>query len=144
MLQEIWNDAIIPALVTLLTATLSILVGYAISALRAWAAKQDAQWKRAIVDEATAAAAEAVAAVNQTFTADIKAARADGRLTAEEAATAFRRARDIALNRLGEAGLAALAKVAGSKAGAQMMVGDLIESAVAKTKTPGAALTLVR
>lgn len=144
MLQEIWNDAVIPALVTLLTAALSILVGVAISALRAWAAKQTAQWKRAVVDEVTKAAEEAVAAVNQTFVADIKAARADGNLTPDEAAAAFKRARDIVLTRMGEAGLAALAKVAGSKANAQAVVSDLIESAVSKSKLPEAAILRVR
>lgn len=134
MLQDFWNDAVLPAMVTLLTAALSILVGVAVSALRAWAAKQEAQWKQAVIEEVTNAVEDAVAAVNQSFVDDIKLAREDGHLTAQEAQTALTRARDIAVERLGKSGMAALQKITGGEAAAIVMIFNLIEAAVKRSK----------
>ena len=134
MLQELWNDAVLPAMVTLLTATLSIGVGVAINALRAWAAKQEAQWKKEVIDEVARAAEDAVAAVNQSFVDDIKAGREDGHLSTDEAMTALHRARDIAIQQLGKSGMAALEKVTGGNAQAIVTILNMIEAAVKRGK----------
>lgn len=134
MLQEIWNDAIIPGLVTIATALVSILTAYAVRALNTWAAKQQAQWKQAIMQEVTNAVEDAVAAVNQSFVDDIKLAREDGHLTAQEAQTALTRARDIAVERLGKSGMEALQRITGGEAAAIVMILNLIEAAVKRAK----------
>lgn len=134
MLQEIWNDAVLPAMVTLLTATLSILTGVAINGLRAWAAKQEAQWKQTVIEEATKAVESAVAAVNQSFVDDIKLAREDGHLTAQEATAALNKAKEIAVEQLGKSGMEALQRITGGEANAIVMLYNLIEAAVKRSK----------
>ena len=134
MYQDLLTDAVIPAMVTLLTAVLSILTGVAVNALRAWAAKQEAEWKRAVIEEATIAAENAVAAINQSLVDDLKAARADGKLTPEEGVTALKRAADLAVKQLGEDGMKSLRKVAGNNADAILMLYGLIEAAIKRGK----------
>lgn len=138
MLQEIWNDAIIPGLVTIVTALAGILAAYAAQALRAWAAKQNAQWKSAVMEEVARAVENAVAAVNQTFSDDIKVARADGKLTPDEAMTALTRAKAIAIEQLGVDGMKALEKIIGGNAAANILIYNLIEAAVGKAKVKDA------
>lgn len=134
MLQDIWNDAVIPALVTLVTAALSILVGVAINALRRWAEKQEQAWKALVLEEVAAAADDAVAAVNQTFIDEIRKGREDGRLTIAEAQEALNRAKDIAIERLGKSGMAALKKIVGGESNALGTLLGLIEAAVGRSK----------
>lgn len=134
IVQEIWNDAVIPALVTLATAAFSILAGAAVSALRRWAANQEAQWKGAIMAEVALAVEVAVAATNQTFVDDIKAGRDDGHLTPDEAVAALKRAKDVAIEQLGKSGMAALARLTGSEASSVVLLYNMIEAAVRRAK----------
>lgn len=134
MFQEIWNDAIIPALVTFSTAALGVVATYAANALRQWAAKQEAEWKATIMHEAAQAAENAVAAINQTLVDDIRAAREDGKLTPDEAMMALNRAKSIAMEQLGRDGMRALEKIAGSNASAVVLLYGLIEAAVKRAK----------
>lgn len=134
MLQDLWNDVVIPALITLATGTLTILVGVAISAVRRWADKLEAEWAQNVMAEVAAAAERAVLAVNQTFVDEVRLARQDGKLTLEESRTAAQKALVIAKNQLGSDLFAALIKVVGGEAKADHVLLDLIESAVSSTK----------
>lgn len=74
----------------------------------------------------------AVLLVGQTYTDEIKAGRADGKLTSEEKAIAKRRAIEAAKKNIGMEGLKRLARIFD----VDDWLGDKVEAVVAATKTP--------
>ena len=102
-----WNKFlgdILEALVPLLVALLTALVGYAISFLRKKIESITDESIRAIIndalEEADRVAEEAVLATQQKFVDDIKKAREDGKLTREEALQALQMAKQYFISHL--------------------------------------------
>lgn len=85
------------------------------------------------------AAGDAVNATYQTAVNDLKAANADGKLTAEEAKAAFTHSVRAAWNAIVKDAQGDLAKLFGGVAGAHAVVGQAVESKVATAKTNGVA-----
>lgn len=139
MWDQLWNDVVLPALIAVATGTVTALAGVAVQAVRRWAAKLEAEWAQRVMEEAASAAERAVLAVNQTFVDEVRAAKADGKLTSEEAQLAVRKALAIAKHQLGADLLAALIRVVGSEANANHVLTDLIESALGRAKLAKAA-----
>jgi len=83
------------------------------------------------------AAGDAVNATYQTAVNDLKAASADGKLTAEEARAAAGHALESAWAALAADAKADLAKFFGGAAGAQKVVAQAVESKVAQAKAAG-------
>jgi len=102
-----WNKFlgdILEALIPLLVALLTALVGYAISFLRKKIESITDESIRAIInnalEEAGRVAEEAVLATQQKFVDDIKKAREDGKLTREEALQALQMAKQYFISHL--------------------------------------------
>jgi len=135
MWLDFWNSTVVPALITIVTAAVSVAVAYATAALKRLADKQKAEWAATIMSDVALAAETAVAAVNQTFADDIRAAVAnDGKLTRAEGQEALDRAFKIVVGQLGEAGWKALVKLMGSSGAATSALLDAIEAAVGSSK----------
>lgn len=137
MLEDIWTQAIVPALVTISTVAIAAMTTVATAAIRRWAEKQKAQWVSEVMTQVADAVDRAVAAVNQTFVDEVKAATADGKLTRDDAAAAAARALNVAKEQLGADLLAALVRIAGSNEAAEMMLGQMIEASVKAAKGTG-------
>jgi len=102
-----WNKFlgdILEALIPLLVALLTALVGYAISFLRKKIESITDESIRVIIsnalEEADRVAEEAVLATQQKFVDDIKKAREDGKLTQEEALQALQMAKQYFISHL--------------------------------------------
>lgn len=137
MLEDIWNQAIIPSLVTLATVALTAITTVATGAIRRWAEKQKALWANEVMTQVANAVDRAVAAVNQTFVDEVRTATADGKLTREDAAAAAVRALDVAKEQLGADLFAALVRLAGSHDRAEQMLSQMIEATVRNSKKAG-------
>ncbi|MBA2666093.1 MAG: hypothetical protein H0U69_03540 [Trueperaceae bacterium] len=136
MLTEFWNDTALPALLSVLSVALTIGTAYAIGAIRAWGAAQQAAWLHATIASAADAVETAVAAVNQTLVNDLRAASADGRLTLDEAQVALDRAITLARRQLGAAGLTALNRALGDNV--DQVLTSMVEATLNETKADDA------
>ena len=101
--NKIFGD-ILEALIPILVALLTALVGYAIAFLKKKTdALKDERIKTLIdnaLDEAESVADDAIAATQQKFVDDIKKAREDGKLTKEEAAQALEMAKQYFISHI--------------------------------------------
>jgi anti-sigma28 factor (negative regulator of flagellin synthesis) len=134
-LGELLGGQVLEILLAALTTLATVAVGYATAALKRFADRQKAQWAGDILNRAAMSAERAVMTVNQTFVEEVKAASANGRLTVETGKVAFHRAWQTAARQLGEDGMKALAKAVGGQQEADLVLGDMVEQAVAKSKT---------
>lgn len=106
-------DVLLPAIMALLGATLAYGAAYLRN--RAMAIK-DEQLRNAALDAIGRAQEEVYASVEyvaQTYVADMKAAKEDGKLTNEEKAEALSRAKQAFKTRMGQHALEQLAAVVG-------------------------------
>jgi len=103
--NKIFGD-ILEALIPILVALLTALVGYAIAFLKKKTdALKDERIKTLIdnaLNEAESVADDAIAATQQKFVDDIKKAREDGKLTKEEAAQALEMAKQYFISHIRE------------------------------------------
>lgn len=134
MFAEFFQDTLLPAILSVGAAVVTLLAGMAIDALRKWGEKQKNQTVSIVLGEAASAAERAVAMVQQTFLDEVRVAREDGHLSKDEATKAFRLAIAAAKAQLGVSGLSALAKVVGGDAQANEVLSTMVEAAVSKKK----------
>jgi len=138
MLKQILPE-LAPILATVITAALTWAAARLVVYIKA---KTQATWLQGLLIRATDAVAVAVKAVVQTYSEAIKAAKADGKLTPEEAAQAKALGLAKAKELIGPAGIAQLVKILGLDSGAlDAWLGTRIEAAVHDTKAPVAAET---
>lgn len=98
-----------------------------------------AQWLQTLLGLVDKAAGDAVNATYNTIVNDLKAANADGKLTAAEAEAAAKHALSMAWASLTKDAQADLASFFGGTAQAQSVVGTAVEAKVANAKTSSVA-----
>ena len=106
-------DVLVPAVLALLGALLAYAVIYVKQRTEAIKNENVRKMVNDALDRARVDIYEAVAYVAQTYVDGLKAAREDGKLTPEEKAEAFARAKAAFKARMGEAGLRQLAEIVG-------------------------------
>ena len=142
MFQEFLDSTVWPALITVLGTLVTAGAAFAVKFIKEKAGAVKVVWARDVMLLATDAAHRAVETVNQTM---VDAAReSPGGLTKFDAKLALQRASQLAVRQLGQDGMAALAKAVGSSELADLVVADLVESAVYQTKIAVDTPALVR
>lgn len=134
MFAEFLNDTLLPALLTVLTALVSVGAGMAVGAIREWGAKQKAEWVRTVTAEAATVVENAVQMVNQTFTANAR--DENGKMTLNQSREAMSMALQAAREQLGIDGLNALMRLWGSAEEVDKNLAGLVEAAVYRQKAP--------
>lgn len=131
---EFLNETLLPALLTVMSAAITALVGVAVSAVQKWAKYQKAEWIGAVMLSLTEAAKRAVLKTNQVFVDDMRAAMVDGELTLQDRQAAFELAKRTMMEQIGPELYAALQRIVGGPDMADQVIGSLIESQVAAVK----------
>jgi len=134
MWTEFLNDTLLPTLLNVLSAFVTVLVGMAAVAARRWAAKQQAEWVATVTAAVTDAARVAVLKTNQTFVDDVRAAIEDGKLDRETAVAALVHARNVLKQSLGEEMWAAFVRIVGGEEQAEQAAATVIEAQVRAVK----------
>lgn len=111
--EDLFQQVLVPALITVLGAAITTLTGVAIAWLKRQGDKLKAEWATEVIDRASDAVQRAVQATNQKLVDDLRAGHADGKLTREEAAAAFAMARRHAVEQMGAELIAELTKLLG-------------------------------
>ena len=132
--NKIFGD-ILEALIPILVALLTALVGYAITFLKKKTdALKDEKIKTLIdnaLDEAESVADDAIAATQQKFVDDIKKAREDGKLTKEEAAQALEMAKQYFISHIKGSSKSILQQLFPNF---EQWLGDFIEAKIGQEK----------
>lgn len=128
--QDLFQQVIIPALITLLTAAVTAATGMAIAWIQRKSEQVKSEYARSIINRAAEAVQRAVQATNQTFADDLRLASADGKLTKEEAAQAFSRARSTAMRLMGDELRIELERILGGSDQVSGWMSGQIEAAV--------------
>ncbi len=134
MFAEFLNDIVIPAIITVLGALVTVGAAYAVTAIRAFGKKLQNQWAEQVLERALVAAQNAVHTVNQMLVADLKAASEDGTLSVENGRLALNRALLAARRQMGVSGMANLTKAVGDEGEAVLVLSSLIEAEVDRMK----------
>jgi len=132
--NKIFSD-ILEALIPILVALLTALIGYAIAFLKKKTeALRDERIKMLIdnaLDEAERVADDAIAATQQKFVDDIKKAREDGKLTKEEAAQALEMAKQYFMSHIKSSSKSILRQLFPNF---EQWLGDFIEAKIGQEK----------
>lgn len=133
-LEQFFQQVLIPALISILTAAVTAAVGVLIGWIRRKAEQVQSEFAKNVISRAGDAVLRAVQATNQTFADELRVKHSDGKLTTEEAAEAFRRARAYALRMMGDELYAELLKLMGDEASVNGWLSGQIEAAVGEEK----------
>lgn len=136
MMEILVQETLVPVLLAVLTAAATWLATTA----RAWVKRKAEETENALLSQALSlagqSAATAVAELTQTAVANLKAAREDGRLTADEAQAAFTAAVERTWSMIGQSARQTLVGEAGSEAAAKNdMIGPVVEQMVGATRS---------
>lgn len=134
MWTEFLNETLIPALLTVMSAGITALVGVAVAALNRWAQKQKAEWIGRVMMNITEAARRAVLKTNQVFVDDLRAAMVDGELSGDDQRAALALARNTLRDEMGDELWEALLRIVGDEASAERVLDSVIESQVGAVK----------
>lgn len=135
MWTEFINETLLPALLTILSAGVTTLVGVAVAAINRWAQKQRQEWVGTVMLNVTLAAQRAVLKTNQVFVDDLRASMADGSsLSREDAKAAMEMAKRTLKAELSDELWQALLRITGSEAAANATLESIIESQVGAVK----------
>lgn len=132
--EDLFQQVLVPALITILGAAITTLTGVAIAWLKRQGDKLKAEWAIDVIDRATDAVERAVQATNQKFVDDLRAGHADGKLTREEASAAFAMARRHALEQMGAELMVELTKLLGDHDAFEGWLSGRIEALVSIEK----------
>lgn len=132
--EDLFQQVLVPALITILGAAITTLTGVAIAWLKRQGDKLKAEWASEVIDRASDAVQRAVQATNQKFVDDLRAGHADGKLTRDEAAAAFAMARRHALEQMGTELMIELTKILGDHDAFEGWLSGRIEALVSTEK----------
>ena len=130
---EFMDTTLMPALLNVAVAFVTVLTGMAIAAIKKWGEKQNAEFVRNILAEAADAAERSVAFATQVFVANAR--DEEGKLDRGSAQNALHMAIEATREQLGREGLAMLSRAVGGDDKVSAVLRTLVEAAVSKKKT---------
>lgn len=131
--QEFIDTTLLPSLINVAVALVTVLTGMAISAIRKWGEKQKSELFRNILAEAADAAERSVAYAAQVFVDNAR--DEDGQLDRNSARDALQLALEATKRQLGAEALRLLARAVGGADKVDDVLRTMVESAVSKKKT---------
>lgn len=134
MWSDFINETLLPAVLTILSAGVTALVGVAVAAITRWAQKQKAEWVGTVMLNLTLAAQRAVLKTNQVFVDDLRRLSEDGELSADDRRAAMEMAKRTMREEMSSELWEALLRIAGDTLAAERVLESLIESQVGAVK----------